>query len=667
MKKEIYLKQLILKNFKGITSLQIDFTENKTVIAGGNSTGKTTIQDAFTWLLFGKDSTGRADHNFNIKTLDEKGKPILKLEHEVAAVLVVDGVETSLQRTYLEKWDKPRGTSEETLKNHYTEYLINGVKIATKREYDAEISSIIPEDVFKMITSPFYFTSLPAASQKAMLFDMAGNVSDQEIADLKPEYLELLSQLTGRSLEVFKKEIAAKKKAIKDELDQIPARLDTANTLMPEAENWEELDKEMAEKKAKLKEITDQIADKSKLVEAEYKRKSEIQRQIGEKKLERSKMENAIRVSAADIGSAARSVITELEVKIQNYTSDVMRKQSFIDSVVDKINTINTELDTLRGQYRAINAEQLEYPEGAFACPTCNRPLDPEDLEEKQKELQANFNQSKSRRLLANKDNGSKRAELLKQLQASKETTLAEIAEIERQLDILKGQKQFQEENMPSAISADVAVSDNEDIIRLGNEISELENQLNMEATSVDTDDLKDGKAIIEESIQELNKRLAKREIIERTQKLIRELESSKMTNNQALADLERMEFIAIDFQKAKDNELMNRINGMFSIVSFNFVDEQLNGGEKITCVCTVNGIPYPDVNNAGRINAGLDIISAICRIKGVTAPIFIDNAEAVNNILETESQQIQLRVSDHQKLMIRISGNEPMETYQEL
>ena len=153
--KQIILQSLSLINFKGIRSLDIHFDPAQTYICGENGTGKTTVFDAFCWCLFGKDSLNRADSNFNIKTLDENGSPILKQEHSVTCVLLVGGNSVKLQRKYCEVWTKPRGTTEETLTNHKTEFLINDVKQSTKKDYDAEISAIIPEDVFKMITNPF--------------------------------------------------------------------------------------------------------------------------------------------------------------------------------------------------------------------------------------------------------------------------------------------------------------------------------------------------------------------------------------------------------------------------------------------------------------------------------------------------------------------------------
>lgn len=653
--RQIFCKQMILRNFKGITNLTIDFAEQETVICGENGTGKTTIFDAFLWLLFGKDSTGRSDSgvsSFNIKTLDDDGKPILNLEHVVIATLVVDGKEFTLQRSFLEKWGT--GVNAGLLKSHYTEYHLNGVKLGTKKEYDAEVSAILPEDVFRMVTNPFYFPSLAPATQKTMLLDMAGNVSDQEIAALKPEYLELLSQISGRNLEQFRKEIVAKKTAIKDELKELPARIDTANQMKPASEDWTSLEQDLTNKKQELKRIDEQIADKTKLVEAAYDAKNALQKKVGEKRLERSRKEAELRTKASEANDKARSAIRDLDYKIQTALSNIQNKKTTLSSIDAQIAAINAELDTLRGAYRLINAEQLSYPNGAFECPTCNRPLEADDIEAKQQELLANFNLGKSKRLQQNQSDGKTKAGKKDTLQKEREQILAEISALEVELENLKGQKTYQEENLPAAQDAQKLIEVDTDWIRLGNEIAELENQLNQEIKPVDTSELQESKRLTSEGIASTNKLLAKRETIERADKLIQEYEDKKLSNNDALAQLEKIELTILEFQKAKDNELMKRINGMFSLVSFSFVDEQLNGNDKITCVCTVDGVPFPDLNNAKKINAGLDIINAICKSKGISAPIFIDNRESVNTLIPTVSQVVNLCVSKDNVLTIK-------------
>lgn len=652
--KQIKLKELSLRNFKGIRSLDMTFDKEEVFVYGENGTGKTTVCDAFSWLLFGKDSKGKSDSNFNIKTLDENGKPILKLEHHVIGVLSVDGKDVKLQRCYVEKWVKPRGTTEETLKNHQTEFYVNDVKLATKQEYDSTVASILPEDVSRMITNPFYFTSLNPEVQKSMLLDMAGDVTDEDVAGLKPEYVELLAQLSGKSLAQYSKEIASRKKAIKDELLVIPSNIETANRLKPEEEDWVALDAELTEKRTKKAELEASLSDKSKLVEEEYKRKANIQKAIGEKRISLTKKENELRATADKGRNDVSLKIRDMEYKLKLHEGDLVRKRNEISSYEAQIQRMNTELDTLRGQYRQISQEQLTYPEGAFVCPTCHRQLEADDIAAKQHEMEANFNQSKSARLQANSTKGKGIKASLEETKKKREDALAKVAELEAMIEQIKADIEAQKASMPESVDVRQLIESDADCIAIRNEIAELENQLTMEAKPVDTTDLKDGIKVLDSAISELVKRLAKREAIERADKEIATLEEKRIANNQALADLEKTEFVMLDFQKAKDNELMKRINGMFQIVSFSFVNEQLNGGEKLTCVCTIDGVPYPDLNDAKKLNAGLDIINAMCKVKGISAPIFIDNRERVNEIIPTISQVINLVVSHDKELTIK-------------
>lgn len=170
--KTIKLKSLALVNFKGVRSFEVAFDSDVVSIQGGNATGKTTLYDAYLWLLFGKDSAGRGDGNggFNVKTLGTDGKPIYRLEHSVTGVFEIDGREIKLQRCLVEKWSKKNGSNEESM-NDEQQYFINDVRCGTKKEYQAEISEIIPENVFRMITNPHYFPRLSADDQKDMLLE----------------------------------------------------------------------------------------------------------------------------------------------------------------------------------------------------------------------------------------------------------------------------------------------------------------------------------------------------------------------------------------------------------------------------------------------------------------------------------------------------------------
>lgn len=652
--KQIKLQKISLVNFKGIKSLDLDFSDGDTLVCGENGSGKTTVFDAFLWCMFGKDSTNRSDSNFNLKTLDADGMPILRLEHSVTCLLSVDGKEIKLQRGYKEVWTKPRGTTEETLTNHKTEFYVNDVKLGTKKEYESTIAEIIDEDVFRMITNPFAFTSLSADRQKEMLLDMAGAVTDEELAAMNPAFVSLMAEISGKPLATFLKEISAKKKACKDVLAVIPSQIQTAQNLMPEAEDWDALQAEINAKLEEMHQVDEQIADKAKLNDAEYQRKAQLQATISDAKMELNEAKNAVKFKATAGRQQALSEIKEMEYKIQGKNQDLSYKQRTMADLQTEYAKIGEALENLRADYRTISARVISFSEDQFVCPTCKRQLEIEDIEAKQAELTANFNREKAQDLMDNQEKG-------KALRAKYEGVAAKINVCKSELaQILEGVKADEAKlaelkaAIPEAVNVEALIAADKGCVDLQNEITELENQLKVEAKPVDVTDLRARKVSVNDALQALYKRAAKRDQIKRAEDEIKALEEKQMSNNQALADLENWEFQATAFQKAKDEELLKRINGLFQFVSFSFVSAQLNGGEKLTCVCTVNGTPYPDVNNAGKINAGLDIINAICNAKGVCAPIFVDNAESVNEIQPTLSQKILLYVSNDSQLTVK-------------
>ena len=62
------------------------------------------------------------------------------------------------------------------------------------------------------------------------------------------------------------------------------------------------------------------------------------------------------------------------------------------------------------------------------------------------------------------------------------------------------------------------------------------------------------------------------------------------------------------------------------------------------------DGVPYQALNNGAKINVGIDIINTLSLAYGVRVPLFIDNAESVTRLEETETQTIRLVVSEQDK-----------------
>lgn len=155
--KRIKLEKLVLQNFKGCTDRTVEFSD-RTVISGANATGKTTILDAFMWLLFDKDGTGAT--KFQIRPLDAGGRQIDNVEIMVEGTLTVDEKEIVLKKVQKQIWRKRRGTDVTELQGNENLFEINGYP-KSEKDYKEYISDLLEEKMFKLITNPQAFTALP--------------------------------------------------------------------------------------------------------------------------------------------------------------------------------------------------------------------------------------------------------------------------------------------------------------------------------------------------------------------------------------------------------------------------------------------------------------------------------------------------------------------------
>ena len=195
------LNRLVLRNFKGIREFTLDAQGGNVDVFGDNATGKTTLFDAFTWLLFDKDSSNKKD--FSIKTLDKSGAEQHGLEHEVEATLDIDGQEITLRKVYKEKWTKKRGSAQADFTGHTTDYYIDSVPVK-KSEYEARIAEIADEGVFKLLTSPTYFNEqLHWEKRRQILLEVCGDLTDEEVISSNKALAELPKILGNHSLEDY--------------------------------------------------------------------------------------------------------------------------------------------------------------------------------------------------------------------------------------------------------------------------------------------------------------------------------------------------------------------------------------------------------------------------------------------------------------------------------
>lgn len=641
---------MTLVNFKGIRDLTIEFQPSVTSIFGANGSGKTSIFDAFTWVLFGKDSRDRK--SFDIKTLDASGEAIPKLPHEVSILLLVNGEQINLTRRYSEKWQKKRGSAVETFTGHEEERLYNDVPCSIK-EWNEKIASICDELVFKFITNPAYFTAQKTDIQRAMLIDMAGNISDEEIAAENADFKALLAQLTGKSMEEYKREIAAKKRRLKAEIDAIPERIDERKRDTPESTDFASVEEEIKQKQERLREIETQLTDISTSARKLGDAKLAKTRTLGDLRVQLSTIEQQINQRELSEYSKACADNQRLEFEKRNLKEQRSRSLASIERLKKDIAAAVDRRQVLIAEWQGIQAETLEFNADDFKCPTCGRPFEVADIEKKQNEMTARFNTRKEEKLADNLRRGQALKERRLSYEREVETLEKEVASLDEKI----AQLDATTINIPTPPENSILLArykEDEQHVSLSTKIAALEKEISeITEETPDTSELKEAREVLRGSIEELNKILARRVLIGRNNARISELETQLRKQSQELADLEAIEFTMAAFSKARIEAVERKINSLFRIVSFKMFAQQINGGEVETCEAVVDGVPYSSLNNAKQINAGLDIINAISRAKGISAPIFIDNAESVLQLENSDSQIVRLVVSDTPSLII--------------
>lgn len=646
--KEIIILRLTLLNFKGIRSLTVDFDEHETNIYGANAAGKTTVFDAFRWVLFGKDCNDRKD--FNIKTIGADGKPIERLPHEVTADLVVDGEEISLKKCYVEKWTKKRGSAVETFSGHSVECYYNDVPYTVK-EYEQKVSEICDEQVFKLITNPLFFTSQKKDFQRGMLIKLAGDVTNQELVDENPELSELVGMLSGKTVEELKREVASKKRKIKDGIDNIPARIDERKRDMPEVLDWSAIETNIKVHEYEITQLDAQIADRSKAFNEITKHKQEVAKQLSEVKSSITARQFELKDKLlADYNESRRAHDTAVQ-RATTLCNERRVKGLALPRLEKELASLKEKREGLIAEWRNIKAMTFAEPDrNEFVCPTCKRPLEADDVDAKIEELRTAFNADKSKRLESNKTFGIETKNAIEAKEAEIKAINDGCFKLDNEIAEIENSASYKTEptepNIEPMIEADSTLQE------LKAKAANLQTELDKEVSAPDTSDLQELKSKHQEAINADKVKLHNRETIANSNKRIHELEEEYKTSQDELARLEGIEFTIQQFCKARIELVESRINGMFELVRFKMYEQQINGGEIETCEATVDGVPFSDLNNAMKINAGLDIINAICRANGIVAPIFIDNRESVSDIVSTRSQIINLIVDANCKTL---------------
>lgn len=627
------LLTLTLTNFKGARNVTIEPKGQNLAVFGDNSVGKTTLADAYYWLLFGKDSANRAD--FGVKTI-VNGQPLSGVEHSVEGTFEMDGKTVTLKRVYRENWVTTRGQSASELKGHVTEYFWQGVPV-TAGEYGDRIKSLVgSEKAFRLLVDPAYFVeTLDWKERREFLFDAIGETTVQQVVERTPALDGFLELLGGYTVDDFAAMTKATRKKLADERQALPGRIDEASRSLPPAGLDASAIKADADRfKAELAALRTKRSEAASggLV-------SDLSLKLAGRQRDLIQRESALRSQPNPAREAALEKVKALKAEGRAANSELEDLNDQLGRARRHAASAKSDTEELLRKYYAERDREWS---GDETCATCGQAIPAEKIEA----LRATFNAAKATKLEQIKAEGTKLREVQNSAEALAKEIEAKVQPVAEKVTRLVGQVKEAEALVPAESAFDPSADAEYAAIQA--DVTRIQTEL--DAARADTQKaLREIDAEInglELRADDANRALARLEAGEAVKARIEELKAREKTlavelekADHALAQVEA-------FIRAKTEFVTSRINALFSIATFKLFDNQINGGLRECCEVMYRDVPYRDLNTGMRLNVGLDVIDTLSARAGFAPPIFIDNAESVTRIRETAGQQIRLIVS---------------------
>ncbi|MGJ9384285.1 AAA family ATPase [Salipaludibacillus sp. CF4.18] len=656
--KKLELVQLNLKNFKGIKAFTLDANGESKDVFGDNEVGKTTLPDAFNWLFFDKDSNNKKD--FAIKTLDEDNNEIHGLDHEVSATINVDRKPTIFQKIYKEKWTKKKGSAHKEFTGHTTDYFIDEVPVKLK-EYKDKVGEILDEESFKLLTNPAYFNeSLKWGERREILLEVCGDVSNEDVIASDRKLSKLSDILGDKSIDDLKKIIAGKKKEINKQLDILPARIDEVQHNLPDISGLSEhgLKEEAAEYQEKIQAKEDEISRIRNGSEV-----AEKQKQLSELETELNTIKNS-----HDSDNREKIVAKDQEYyKIKNLRDDIEFQITSADRKIkmnaNTANGLEKQKKELADQY--YQEKEKEMPEHDDSeCSACGQALPVEQVKEAHEKALASFNRKKSERMEHIMSQGKQLKEKIAFYDDENEKILTTIEESKQSVENYDKQLEALQQEINDIKTNTTSIDENPKYKELQSDILNVKSSINelQSSTIGNTNQAKEELQTLTEEKTAVTLNLNKFEQHKQSKTRIKELTDQERSLSKEYEKLEAELYLSEEFIRTKVSLLEEKINSKFKYARFKLFETQINDGLKETCETLYKGVPYSKgLNNAWRINIGLDIINTLSEHYNFSAPIFIDNREAVTKLIDTEAQTISLIVSEKDK-QLRVETSKEME-----
>lgn len=660
--KEIILKNLQIENFQKYKKESFDFGRKLTVIRGDNGMGKTTIYSAMTWLLFGKDFKGRTDTGrgaFDIKR-KENGEKVDHVDVSVEGLFEISGVDVRLKRVLHEKWTKG---AESKYSGDETLCYIDDVPKQVK-EYETYVESIINETEFRMITDIHYFLDMPANEQRTYLCQMAGVKELKDFCNQYKDWETFINALNGKTIEDYLIMIRSQRKRLKEDADRIEPAIEALEKSKPEQKDWALLEKRKIDVQNNIDTFNEELrgvdnfeTEKNTKLSALLNEHSKLERQKNEKSLELQKEESRLSLLEQEEANKQNAKIYELRNKnaeISKRINELTIKtdDKALNAMNERVFSLTKDREKLFADYNQLNAETFDDTKMGF-CPflathKCDSPVMVKYLsDEKEKAIQA-YNASKAEKIKRIIETGKEKGSEIKAIQDEMENNKKLLKDAKAELDannlVLQMSTEVQPQEMTSELKKSLTTEiNNFDVLikEKNKQIEEVKSSVrptNQEATNKRTE--------AKEELEKIIIELSAKSQIESIEKTINDYNEKGKKINAQIAELDNNEQTAKDINFAVVEDCKNRVNQMFSFVQWQMFELQKNGLYAEVCKPLDPNGASVSVNPGNLMNIGIDIVNTISSFRGISAPLFVDNHESVNQTIDYIGQEIDMYVA---------------------
>jgi len=618
----MFIEKIELTNFKGCRNATYEFSEKSNSILGQNGAGKSTIATAWYWVFANCDTN--LHNNPAIFPLDiEECTPTVRIWLNCGG----KSVEVAKMQKRTVKKSKTGGADTVSLSNSYE---VNSVEYG-ERDFKKKMAEYgFDFDLFLPLSHPDVFTSQKSADMRKVLFGMASEQSDYEIAcDTKGAQNAALLLEKYNADEVKAMQNATLRK-IREEYGK------DGEILRAKIEGMEQskTDIDVAELELLKNSLNEQITD-NKAKQEDISKEFEEQQKASDGILELKFELNDLQRKANEENNKKR---LQIQNELDKANSDYDMYEACESGTRSRIKRdTEQELPFLENQlkekqelWKSVNAEQID--EDKYICPTCHR----EFPEEEKENILSNFEETKKQRLEFIVAEGEKASQAVrdkkKYIEGSKkeaeeyekkqEETLKKIEELEKQLSELP--ESIDISDRPEVQEIQRKIAEKEAAMSKGNSSEEIRQDLRFELN-----DLQNHLVEVEKQLALAQKNIEIDEQIADLRKKQSEFEQNKANAEKILYQLDLV-------SKRKNELLTDQVNSHFKLVKFRLFDYLKNGSVVDDCEPTIDGKSLKDHSNGAlRVLAKLDIVDGLQRFYGQHYPVFAEDFSLVTENTE--------------------------------